>query len=114
MAALADASAQAQSYFQAAPDDAPRALHRVGDTLDQRLVRVARGAVVLQRLRQQRDAGIGDAQRLAAVGIAQPLQQAAGQQFDLQHVQGQPAKRHTLRRRRQWAADHSTAMEPQA
>ena len=44
------------------------------------------------RLRQLHHAGIGPAQAFMATGRSSaPLQQAAGQQFDLQHVLTRPA-----------------------
>ena len=60
--AVVDLRAQAQ----AAPGDPAGACHVVGDPLDQRLVEIAARAVALQRLADQRDAGIGHAQRLVA------------------------------------------------
>ena len=87
--ALADLGAQRQ----APPHHAARALHLARDARHQRLVRVARGAVSLQRGRQHGDAGIGDAQRLAAIAIALALQQPGGEQLDLDQVLARPAGR---------------------
>ncbi len=56
-------------------------------------MRIARLAVALQRGREHGDAGIGDAQRLAAVGVAHPFEQAGGEQLDFHHVLARPAGR---------------------
>jgi hypothetical protein len=52
---------------------------------------VARGPVALQRLRQQLNPSLGEAQGLAAGAVAQPLQQPGGQQLQLHHVLAGPA-----------------------
>jgi len=58
---------------------------------DQRLVRVARGAVARERGGQHRDAGVGDAQRLAALAVAQALHPAGGEQLHLDQILAGPA-----------------------
>jgi len=54
-------------------------------------VGVARGAVAVQGLGNQRKAGIGHAQTFAAVGVQQALDPAAGQQLDLDEILARPA-----------------------
>jgi len=56
-------------------------------------VRVARGAVARERGGQHLDAGVGHAQRLAAVAVAQALHPAGGEQLDLHEILAGPAGR---------------------
>ncbi len=78
---------------QAAPGDAPGALHLARHAFDQQFVRTARRPVALQRLRQRGNAGIAETQCFAPVGVAQPQQQPGVEQLDLDHVLARPPGR---------------------
>jgi hypothetical protein len=81
----------ARAQRQAAPGDAPAALQLQRHARHQRFVRIAHRAVALQRGGEHADAGVGDAQGLAAVGIALAFEQARSQQLDLEQVLARPA-----------------------
>jgi hypothetical protein len=87
--ALADLGAQRQTT----PDHAAGALHLARHARHQGFVQVASGAVALMSGGQQLNAGVGDAQRLAALAIALALQQPRGEQLDLDQILARPAGR---------------------
>ena len=84
---------QRHAHRQPAPGDAAGARHLVGHAAHQRFVLRERGAVAGGTLADGGDAGIGDAQRLAAEGAALALEQTGGEQFGFQHVKHRPAGR---------------------
>ena len=71
----------------------PRAGHRLGHLHDQRLVRLAPGAVALQCLGQRRDAGAGRPQRFVAARGLHALEPSARKQLELERVVAGPAGR---------------------
>jgi hypothetical protein len=81
------------AHREAAPGEAAGARHRARDALDERLVRVAAGAVLRQRLGEHGDAGVGQAQRLAADRVALARDEPGGEQLELDCVLRRPAGR---------------------
>ena len=91
--AITQSGADLGADRQAAPGEPAGACHLARDALDQQLVGVAAGAVLRQRLGEDGDAGVGEAQRLVAERAALALQQAGGEQLDLDPVLARPAGR---------------------
>ena len=80
-----------RTQAQASPHQAACAAHFNAHPLHQRFMRRTRGLVAGMRLRHLRQAGMGYAQGLVPEGVDAPLQQAADQQINLQHVMAGPA-----------------------